>query len=187
MADGDPTTRPGGPPITGGGGALSKKMMGLPTWGWIAIAAAAGIGIAVYLEYRRKSTPTAAATDDGTSGGTSDTDTSDTQQAILAQLRDLQGDTSTATTTTTLTAPTGLKFTTLTTTHAVITWAPLTGAVSYVAEWQDRTGKATTTPFTASTGHSYKLNKGDTVEVRVSGIDSSGVRGPSTSASGVIK
>jgi len=171
------------------GGGLKAKMLGLPAWGWIAIAAAAGIGIALYLQSRRNSASTGGAVDPSVTAD-SGSDNADVQNEILKQVQDLQGAASTPTTgtaTTTLPAPTGLHFTSCTTMHAQIAWTPVSGAVSYVAEWQDRTGRATTAPFTAGTGHSYKLNKGDTVEVRVSAVDSGGVKGASTSASSTVK
>ena len=80
------------PPPPSGGIGLQKRIGPLPAWGWIAIAAAAGIVGVVYLQYRRKAS--SASTSD-TSGSTTDSSSSSddlgNDEAILSQIRDLQG------------------------------------------------------------------------------------------------
>lgn len=108
----DDPGRPGGtgaPPDTKGKGAgsfLSSKMMGLPTWAWIALAAAGGVVALVWIQNRRGSTPPT--TD--TSRVPDDQAVVSTEQyeSLLALLRDIQGAPSTPTTpTTTPTTGTG--------------------------------------------------------------------------------
>lgn len=82
-------TRPGG----AGGNAMTAKMMGLPTWAWLALAAAGAIAVVVWRQSRNKA------------ADTSTTDTPDNVDAqglgqeqyesILALLRDIQGNMST--------------------------------------------------------------------------------------------
>lgn len=86
----------GAPPSTGGTG-LRSKLYGVPLWGWMGIAGAAAIVIGLWLQSRKKAAP----------APTMPTDTSafagpDTGQweAIMAQIRDLQGKPSTTPTTT---------------------------------------------------------------------------------------
>ena len=81
------------PPPSPGGGGVSKKMMGLPLWGWFALAAAGGIAFFVWRQKNAAST-TAATTD------TSNTDTANgldqgQYESLLATLRDIQGSLST--------------------------------------------------------------------------------------------
>lgn len=82
------------PPNTGGTG-LRTKMYGVPLWGWIGIAGAAAIVIGLWLQSRKKAAP-APTTDTSTFAGP------DTGQweAIMTQIRDLQGQPSTPATTT---------------------------------------------------------------------------------------
>lgn len=84
----------GGPGIddTGGTG-LSRRMGGLPAWGWIAIAAAAGIGVILWLNFRKNQ----AAASSATTFDANSTDASiptDQYEVLLSQIRDLQGDAS---------------------------------------------------------------------------------------------
>jgi hypothetical protein len=91
-------TREGRPNVDGGGGgnAMTAKMMGLPTWAWLALAAAGAITIVVWRQSRNKtpaSTDTNAPTD-GSSDGLSleQYETLMAQnQNILGILDDLQG------------------------------------------------------------------------------------------------
>lgn len=172
------------PPNTRGGG-LNAKFLGLPTWGWIALAAAAGIGVAVWLRSRGSGSPPETQTVDP---GSED---QDTQQAILDQLRDLHGDASVPTAATPSTpplpAPTNLKFTSVTTKHAMATWSPVPGAVKYHATWQDRTKTGTNVPLAPVNDHFYNLNKGDTVTLQVFGIPASGQAGTPATISTTIK
>lgn len=143
------TDLPGGPPPNVGGGGLSKKIAGLPTWGWIAIAAAGGIGLYVWLQSRKSAAPTGDTLDN--SNGSSDPNgigayASDTDQALLAQIRDLQGAQSTATgddTSSTpspvaLVAPENLRATTVTGVVIVLTWDGVEGARGYDISWTDQ-------------------------------------------------
>jgi hypothetical protein len=72
-----------------------KKTAGLPMWGWVALAAAGGIAALVW--FQRPKAP-AAATPPTLAVDTTDS-SSDQNAALLAQIRDLQGATSTPTTT----------------------------------------------------------------------------------------
>lgn len=184
------------PNMGGGGGVLSKKLWGLPTWGWIALAAAAGIGGYVWLQSRKSKTdasstdtdPNAQDTDSGASVGAS----SDLDQSLLAQIRDLQGANSTATpttpTATTLPAVTNLKFSSgPSTTHCIVTWSPVTGAVAYNVTFQLRTGSKMNVPFAPVTDTYYKLNKGDFVNVRVQPKAADGTLGAQAVISQQIK
>jgi hypothetical protein len=183
------------PPGAPEGGTLGKKLWGLPTWGWIAIAAAGGIAAVVYLQYRKKGAAASTASDTSTSadstGGTNGSYDSDYDQELLATIRDLQGSTSTATTsstaTSTLAAPTNLKFTSVTPTHAFITWSAVTGATKYHVVWQSKQGTVTNVPLAPINDHNYKLAKGDTLTVRVSAVDSNNLEGPGTTIYTTIK
>src|SRR5882724_2781383 len=78
-----------------GGSGLMKRTAGLPMWGWVALAGAAGI-VALMWYQRGKAGAAAAAPTlavDTSSGP------NDQNAALLAQIRDLQGANSTATTT----------------------------------------------------------------------------------------
>lgn len=152
------------PPPSTGGGALSRKVLGLPTWGWIAVAAAGGVVAYVWLQSRKKN---AASTDSGatldTSNGSSDPNgigayASDTDQALLAQIRDLQGQVSTPVDGTTGTDPdssnpvtpakvTGLRASSVRTNQIWLTWNGAVGARGYDVTWTDaqsHVGNATT-------------------------------------------
>lgn len=141
---------PGAPPSTGGG--LNKKLWGLPTWGWIAIAAAAGIGGFVWLQSRKKSS------DDSSTDTTSDDSSvtnagysSDVDQGLLAQIRDLQGDTSTPTAATPTAGQVGSWVAKPSKTSIYNTFTGASNAVRYHItlngrEWNDIGGS----PFTIS-------------------------------------
>lgn len=178
---------PGALPPPDGGNALTRKIGGLPTWGWIAIAAAGGIAIYMYLQYRKNSAASTTSSTD-TSGTTAPGYTSDADQELLAQIRDLQGANSTATTAVAgLPAPTNLKFTTLGTTGALLTWTPVSGADHYVVTWQTKVSTQDTVPIVPPAAHSYKLSRGDQVNVRVVAVDSKGVQGSPATLGGTIK
>jgi len=133
----------GGPPDTGGGSnLLTRKIAGLPTWGWVGVSAAVGIVMLVWLQNRKKAAAPPATTD--TTGNQSVVDSSGLAtgqyESLLALLRDIQGQPSERlpgtpdTPGTTLVAPTGV--------HTVndrvwqnfleLHWDPVPGAVSYV-------------------------------------------------------
>jgi LysM domain len=80
------------PPEPGSG--LKSKVMGLPVWGWVAVAAAGGIVLLMWLQNRKSKT--AAPTD--TSGTPAYADlsglTTEQYESLLALLRDIQGNTS---------------------------------------------------------------------------------------------
>lgn len=89
MADtGGPNT---GPPDTGGGGFLTRKMAGLPTWGWLGISASVGIVLLVWMQNRKKNAVPPVA--DTTSPQVVDSSGLATGQyeSVLALLRDIQG------------------------------------------------------------------------------------------------
>ena len=172
------------PASTGGKGFLTQKMAGLPTWGWLAIAGAAGVVAFLWIQRSRKATDTSGDTADSNSDTSTNAGySSDVDQSLLAQIRDLQGQGSTttpATTTNQLPAPASLKFTSVTRTNAIATWAPVDGAVSYNAYWQTKAGTAKNVPLAPINNHGYKLNKGDTVNLRVCGVSSDGTEGLGT-------
>lgn len=76
---------------------LSKKIGGLPTWGWIALAAAGGIGFFMWRQNRAASTASTATQD--TSGTSAEGLPTEQYESLLALLRDLQGHGSTPATT----------------------------------------------------------------------------------------
>lgn len=80
-------------PPSSGGGALQKKVMGLPTWGWIAIAG--GVTVVGYLWWKSRQNAAASAASQSTTPTTGTDSTTglatDQYEALLAQLRDLQG------------------------------------------------------------------------------------------------
>lgn len=87
----DPSTR-SAPPDVGGrdssGGGFNQKMMGLPVWAWVALAAAGGIAFVVWRQSRNKAADdTATAPADQTAEGLSDYQF----ESLLAVLRDIQG------------------------------------------------------------------------------------------------
>src|SRR5258708_7498312 len=84
----------GGPTQSGGSG-ISQKMMGLPAWAWVAIAAAGG---AIFFVWRSRSKTNAdAATSTTQTPVDSTAQGLDVEQyeSILALLRDIQGNVST--------------------------------------------------------------------------------------------
>lgn len=86
---------PGGAnPGAAGGGGLSKKMMGLPAWAWVALAAAGG---AIFFVWRSKGKSADAAATTSTTPVDSTAQGLDVEQyeSILALLRDIQGTVST--------------------------------------------------------------------------------------------
>jgi hypothetical protein len=95
------TARPGGaggaPPDTSKGGTgdfLKSKMLGLPTWAWLALAAAGGIVALVWMQNRKGAAPAVDNTrvpDDQAMVST------EQYESLLALLRDQQGVPSTAT------------------------------------------------------------------------------------------
>jgi hypothetical protein len=149
----------GGPP--GSGGGLSKKLWGLPTWGWIAIAAAGGVVAFMWLQ-SRKAPAAASTTDPNSDGSASSGAQSDEIQSLLAQIRDMQGapstpipttgDTTTPATggTTTAVKPaaiTGLRAYNVTRGLIYLDWNDAAGSRGYDVQWTDgknHTGNATT-------------------------------------------
>lgn len=180
----------GAPPRVGGGGSfLSQKVAGLPTWGWLAIAGAAGVVAFLWIQRSRKATDTTGTTDSNSTDSGSSDYSSDVNQELLAQIRDLQGAPSTSTTATTtnqLPAPTSLKFTSVTTKNAIATWAPVDGAVSYNAYWQTKTGTVKNIPLAPINNHGYSLKKGDTINLRVAAVSSDGTEGLGTTITAQI-
>lgn len=91
----DPSTRSAPPDVGGrnsGGGGFNQKMMGLPVWAWVALAAAGGIAFVVWRQSRNKAAADpAAAPADQTAEGLSDYQF----ESLLAILRDIQGKNST--------------------------------------------------------------------------------------------
>lgn len=89
-AGGNPGSRP-----SSGGNAMTAKMMGLPTWAWLALAAAGAITIVVWRQSRNKAvtTDTTAPTDTNSDGLSLDQYESllAQNQNILGILDDLQG------------------------------------------------------------------------------------------------
>lgn len=183
----DPPTREGGI-----GGDLNKKIAGLPTWGWIALATAAGIAVAVYLQYRKK--PAESTTTTQPSDGTDSINAqyaSDINQQLLATIRDLQGDPSappTTTPTSTLAAPQNVKFTLVTRSSATVTWSPVEGADGYRVYTQNKHGVGGPfRPFGPMFTYSgYTSVKGDTLSVKVAAVKGSETS-PYTVVTTVIK
>lgn len=108
----DDPGRPGGagaPPDTskgnGVGGFLSSKMMGLPTWAWVALAAAGGIVALVWMQ-NRKGSATPATTDTTRVPDDQAMVSTEQYESLLALLRDLQGGDSTSVTPPTTTSNT---------------------------------------------------------------------------------
>ena len=102
-----PSIRPGGPGVppsdVGGGGVLRGRTAGVPNWAFLAGAIGAGV---VFLWWWNRRKTTAAATDtSGTMTGPATLDDTGADEAILAQIRDLQGVASTPLPTPTPTAP----------------------------------------------------------------------------------
>lgn len=125
-----------------GGTGLSRKIAGLPAWGWIAVAAAAGIVGYVWLQ-SRKNDNTTQPTDNGTGGepGVSTQYASDVDQELLAQIRDLQGQNSTGNQAAgPLAAPSGLHATGVYTNRIGVAWTPVDGAYGYDVAWTDQKG-----------------------------------------------
>lgn len=75
------------PPPPQGGTGLNQRIAGLPTWGWIGIAAAGGIVLLLWFQRRNTAAPgattasTVASSDDQTGA----------LETLAAQIRDLQG------------------------------------------------------------------------------------------------
>jgi len=77
----------------GGGSGLTAKVGPLPTWGWIAIAAAGGIGVLLWLQHRRSAAqPTGTNNTVAVQGADAATvsNLQDELQTAFAQIRDLQ-------------------------------------------------------------------------------------------------
>lgn len=97
----DDPSRPGGAPPGGTkpdggiGGGLNKKMAGLPTWAWIALAAAGGIVALVWMQNRRKADDTGSSTASQGASGDDAVVSTEQYESLLALLRDLQGGDST--------------------------------------------------------------------------------------------
>lgn len=73
------------------GGGLQRRMMGLPMWGWIAIAAAGGIVLILWYQNKKNNQPAPGANADVTGTDTTQGLATSQYEALLAQLRDLQG------------------------------------------------------------------------------------------------
>lgn len=79
-------------PPSGGGGAMSEKLWGLPTWGWVAIAAAGGVVMLLWLQNRKKGDSAPQQTLTTPSADSADVQDLQSQLATIeAQIRDLQG------------------------------------------------------------------------------------------------
>lgn len=163
-----------------GGGGLNTKFFGLPAWGWVAIAAAGGIGVYVWLQSRKKADSTVeSGNPDSINGPAQGGYQSDVNQDLLAQIRDLQGSNSTPTdggddtpTTPALKpAPTNLKFAVLTTKTATLTWTGVPDIVQYRVTWQKPNGTINNVPFGTMNTTGLNAKKGDTISARVVGID----------------
>lgn len=79
----------GSPNVDSGGGGLQAKYAGLPLWGWIGLAAAGGIGVAMWMRSRKPAAVTTAPAQQTTvdAAGLS----TDQYESLLALLRDVQG------------------------------------------------------------------------------------------------
>lgn len=188
MADtGGPNT---GPPDTGGGNLLTRKMAGLPTWGWVGISAAVGIVALVWLQNRKKNAlPAAADASATTAPQVFDSSGLATGQyeSLLALLRDVQGQPSEqlpgpagppgptgppGSTPTTLPAPTGVRVESGAWTDAVaVYWAPVPGASSYIIKGAEQ-DRETVGPITGVMVFGLKHN--GSYFVSVAAKDSSG-------------
>lgn len=104
-------TRPGG----AGGSGLQGKMMGLPVWAWVALAAAGGITFFVWRQGKNKDTATTTAPPvDQDPQGLS----TEQYESLLAVIRDLQGQSPEGGDTPPVTTPPGKE----PTAHPVIPW-----------------------------------------------------------------
>ena len=90
-----PTTEPRrfgppAPPPEPQGGGLNQRIGGLPTWGWLAIAGAAGVVILLWLQHRNSA---ASSTQDtsGTTANVPSVDQTGALETLASQIRDLQG------------------------------------------------------------------------------------------------
>src|SRR5258706_10255876 len=79
----------------GGGGFFTRKVAGLPTWGWLGITAAVGIVGLLWLQNRKKAAAAATAATDTSTTAPQVFDSSGLAtgqyESLLALLRDLQG------------------------------------------------------------------------------------------------
>lgn len=88
----------GPPDMDGGGGGESfftRKVAGLPTWGWLGITAASGIVLLLWWQNRKKNAAVAASAADTSTTSPQVVDSSGIAtgqyESLLALLRDLQG------------------------------------------------------------------------------------------------
>lgn len=85
MAEGTQIGERTGPPPPSASGGFNAKMMGLPTWAWIALAAAGGI---VFFIWKNKQSASAS---DGSNAVNVNGVDAETLNTIESQIRDIQG------------------------------------------------------------------------------------------------
>ena len=94
-------TQPETQPRDSGSLGLTQKMGPLPVWGWIALAAAGGIGVLVWLQHRKSAAADTTGTNSTVAVQGADAATvanlQDQLGVVLSQIRDLQGGPSTPT------------------------------------------------------------------------------------------
>lgn len=170
---------PAVPPRPGGGG-LNAKLWGLPTWGWIAIAAAGGIGLFVWLQSRKKNSTSDTSNPSNDQQGGSGQYDSDEVQSLLAQIRDYQGQLSTPDPATPAapSAVTNLRAAGVYKNHINLVWDAVPKARGYDITWTDGKGAMDTktslvpayTLFNLPPGMKYTIK----VRARTDGADTSG-------------
>lgn len=94
------TQPPESPPRERGGSGLTAKVGPLPTWGWIALAAAGGIVAILWLRSRGANQPSTSDTSSVSPDSATIGNLQDQLAVIASQIRDVQGGTSTPVTTT---------------------------------------------------------------------------------------
>lgn len=169
-------------------------------WGWIAIAAAAGIGVIMWRKTKApaqsgQSTPIQVVPDD----------TSGQYESVLAMLRDLQGaESSEPTTPTTTPTPTQDTLPGVTNLKVAIagplataTWSPVSGALWYTAFWQTPHGSTggykTNLPSSVVNLDMLNVSKGQWVKCMVYPSKGSGpgagdeVRGPDVTSPQAVR
>lgn len=159
----------------GSGFSLSKKLYGIPTWGWLAIAAAGGVAALVWMQSRKKAATPATTANSGPTYA--DGIPTEQYESLLALLRDIQGQGSTSTTpppsggTGNLTAPGGVTDLG----NNRIGWNAVPNAVGY------RIYQAGGALLDAGTGTYYNisgLTKGGKYGYQVAAVDANGNEGP---------
>lgn len=77
------------------GGTFSRRVGGLPVWGWVAIAVAGGVVIFMWLQHKNNSSSGAASAQTATNMTGADNGlATDQYESLLALLRDVQGEAS---------------------------------------------------------------------------------------------